>query len=76
MHQDRFRPNVNVWQEMFYLLSFELIEDKLDDDVVFHSEDFVDLLGDPRLEYVELDLRHVHLKHGWYIGSEIGFSFC
>ena len=38
-----------------------MIEDKLDHDVILHLQDLVDPLGDPRLEDVHLDLRHVHL---------------
>ena len=38
-----------------------MIEDKLDHDVILHLQDLIDPLGDPGLEDVHLDLRHIHL---------------
>ena len=38
-----------------------MIEDELYHDVILHLEDLIDPLGYPGLEYVHLDLRHVHL---------------
>ena len=39
-----------------------MIEDKLDHDIILHLQDLIDPLGDPGLENVHLDLRHVHLN--------------
>ena len=39
-----------------------MIEDELYHDVILHLENLIDPLGYPGLEYVHLDLRHVHLN--------------
>ena len=42
-------------------LFFQMVEDKLDNDVVLHLKDLIDPLGDPGLEDIHLHLGHVHL---------------
>ena len=44
------------------VLGIELVENKLDDDVVFKTQNVDDALRDPRLDSSQVDLRHVNLQ--------------
>merc|ERR550519_2677323 len=45
----------------------EMVEDELHDHIVLHLEHLRDPLGDPWLQNVQLDLRHVHLLPEYFL---------
>ena len=49
------------------MLGVKLIEDELDDDVIFEAENLDDSLRNPRLDRRQIDFRHVNLDKEWKI---------
>lgn len=53
-----------VYENKEYIshLLLQLVVDIVDDHIIFHFQDFGDLLGDPWLQDIQLHLGHVHLN--------------
>lgn len=45
---------------------FQLIVDKLYDDVILYAQQFCDTLGYPGLQAVNIDFGHIHLRNDVY----------